>query len=428
MLQPPAKLPHEPFSSIKATSVNTHNSQSEPAYSAPVAQGVRCTDRIDDAHTIMTVDDQRDCFVESMMRAEREPAAAGAQGGAPAVRPRRIIAFPKHGNPYVECLYAEVRSQRIEVIEGIWSTRWLLRNLRRADCLHVHWPSFLYYDADSRRRSWKAIAKFFVLLLYAKLRGASLVWTAHNLFPHDGGGDLFIHRIGRRITTLFADRICVHGAAAAEVVCREFGVPRSRVRVGHHGHWIDYYPNELTREQSRVQLDIQRDEYVYLFVGQCREYKGLETLIETFSGLPGRSRLLIAGKFTSDHYQRQITALAAATRGVELHPQFIPDERLQVYLNAADCVVLPYRTILTSGAAMLAMSFGRPVIAPDLGAMRDHVDAACGILYSTRETSALAVALREIRNLRFEPALIIAHARAFTWAKLAALLTEDPAD
>jgi glycosyltransferase involved in cell wall biosynthesis len=49
----------------------------------------------------------------------------------------------------------------------------------------------------------------------------------------------------------------------------------------------------------------------------------------------------------------------------------VPDDRLQVVLRAADVVVLPYRTILNSGTALLALSFDVPIVVPALGAMSD---------------------------------------------------------
>jgi beta-1,4-mannosyltransferase len=40
-------------------------------------------------------------------------------------------------------------------------------------------------------------------------------------------------------------------------------------------------------------------------------------------------------------------------------------------LRAADLVVLPYREILNSGSAILALSFARPVLVPAQGAMTE---------------------------------------------------------
>ena len=40
-------------------------------------------------------------------------------------------------------------------------------------------------------------------------------------------------------------------------------------------------------------------------------------------------------------------------------------------MNASDVVVLPFRDILTSDSAILAMSFGKPVITPAIGCTLD---------------------------------------------------------
>ena len=338
--------------------------------------------------------------------------------------PRRIIAFPHAGNIYTERLYQEVAARGVEVIEGVWSFRWLLRNVPRGGMVHIHWPSFLYFEPKSRLRTGVRLGKLALGLALIKQRGAAVIWTAHNLYPHEGGRDVLAHRLGRGIIRAFADRILVHGLSAAAILEREFKVPRSRLGIGHHPHWIDSYPNTLTAVQARAVLQIEPEEFLYLHIGRCKPYKGLEALIEAFREAPEPSRLLIAGNFSSASYQAEIRALSRLTPNVKIVPHSIPDEELQVYLNAADCVVLPYRAILTSGTALLALSFGRPVIAPDLGSMRDHVDADSGILYDPEEPHALARALRDIRTRVFDPNAIVAQARRFTWSHMADLLLD----
>src|SRR5690606_17669800 len=53
---------------------------------------------------------------------------------------------------------------------------------------------------------------------------------------------------------------------------------------------------------------------------------------------------------------------------IRLQFDFIADEHVQRYFRAADLVVLPYREILNSGTALLALSFDRPVLLPRAGA------------------------------------------------------------
>src|SRR5262245_24944430 len=56
-----------------------------------------------------------------------------------------------------------------------------------------------------------------------------------------------------------------------------------------------------------------------------------------------------------------------------LRMEFIPDEEMELYLKAADVTVLPYTRIFQSGVLFLAYSFGLPVIASDVGSLREDV-------------------------------------------------------
>ena len=81
-------------------------------------------------------------------------------------------------------------------------------------------------------------------------------------------------------------------------------------------------------------------------------------------------------------------------------------------MNAADVVVLPYRRITTSGAAMLAWSFGKPVIAPALPAFVESMDNApfLGILYDPTDPAALRNALQQATAIDWQ-----AHRASKSW-------------
>jgi glycosyltransferase involved in cell wall biosynthesis len=180
----------------------------------------------------------------------------------------------------------------------------------------------------------------------------------------------------------------------------------------------------VTRAQARERLGVSPDEFVYLHVGRCRPYKGLEALMTAFPQVAPPAELIIAGKFSSSAYQREILARADTLAKVLVVPRSIADDELQLYLNACDCVVLPYRAVLTSGTALLALSFGRPVIAPDMGAMRDHVAPGSGILYDPAQPDGLLRAMQDIRSRRFDAEAIKGQAREFSWSRLAGLLLD----
>jgi glycosyltransferase involved in cell wall biosynthesis len=77
----------------------------------------------------------------------------------------------------------------------------------------------------------------------------------------------------------------------------------------------------------------------------------------------------------------------------------VDDVDVQLYFEAADWVVLPYRDVLTSGSALLALSFGRPVVAPRRGCLAD-LDETDGVLrYEPDHPGALAHALLHATRL-----------------------------
>ena len=59
---------------------------------------------------------------------------------------------------------------------------------------------------------------------------------------------------------------------------------------------------------------------------------------------------------------------------VIFHEKFIPDAEVAKYFIASDVVVLPYRRISHSGVLHVAYSFGRPIIATDVGDFKESVE------------------------------------------------------
>src|SRR5208337_2365639 len=93
------------------------------------------------------------------------------------------------------------------------------------------------------------------------------------------------------------------------------------------------------------------------------------------------------------------TAIQDDIREVEsgrilLKADFIPDEETEVYFKAADVAVLPYRHIYQSGVLFLGHSFGLPVIAADVGSLKDDiVEGKTGFLFRPEDSVELARAI-----------------------------------
>jgi glycosyltransferase involved in cell wall biosynthesis len=290
--------------------------------------------------------------------------------------------------------------------------------------LHLH-----FFDELTQRPGyWQTAARsllFLALLRLLRLRGARLIWTAHNLQPHEtyhaGWGYLVYRYVAR-----WSDTVIAHShAARAALEAHYGGLPNCMVIP--HGSYIGLYGPPRDPAASRAALGLPSNGRVLLNLGTLRPYKGIEDLLTAFARLPASERgtLLIAGAPKDRAYAAAIERQAAALPGVRLHARFIPDEQLPVYLAAADVVVLPYHALLTSGVLLWALSYARPVVAPAFGAVRELIrDGRSGFLFTPgdrdalRDTLARALAHPDLDGLG-QAALAVA--QAFAWPKIAAM-------
>ena len=275
----------------------------------------------------------------------------------------RVIAFPSSGIAYNESFYSALESQGAEVIEGCMSGRWLAHNVRSTDVIHLHWPSFMYEPSSSSLSNIAlAFIRFIILLTVMRVKAKKIFWTAHNLLPHSKNALPLIDVFARHIIISMVSNIFVHGAEAEIVLLKRF--PRAKgktVRIPH-GNWIDRYQPKQTKESGRCQLDLPGNSFIYLLFGQCKPYKNIEALVRVFLDSSREDDyLLIAGRFSDNTYLSKIKKAAAGDPRIRIDNRFIPDNEVSSYLSASDAMCVPYREILTSGTAMLSISFGKPV-------------------------------------------------------------------
>jgi glycosyltransferase involved in cell wall biosynthesis len=170
---------------------------------------------------------------------------------------------------------------------------------------------------------------------------------------------------------------------------------RQKIFIVPHGNYIDCYENKIDRTSAREKLGIPDSKLVMLFLGGVRPYKGVLELVESFKLLKDkRAELLIAGKPLNSKLSSIIATEIRGCNNIRYVPSFIPEDEIQVYMNACDVVVFPYRHILSSGAVILAMSFGRPCIAPRTACMTDVLNDAGAFLYEPTEKGGLLWAMK----------------------------------
>jgi glycosyltransferase involved in cell wall biosynthesis len=270
------------------------------------------------------------------------------------------------------------------------------------DILHVHWlvpycvwPKFRYTRLVAPLLSVLMSGLFFFQLLVLRLAGPRLVWTVHNLTDHENQSPR-IDRWSRRLVARMATAMIVHCEGARGIVTKTLG-PRcaDKISVVYHSNFMDLYENAVSRDQARQTLGLPDAATVLLFLGGVRPYKGLPELISAFGRLDAPDvHLVIAGKAFNPAWSKEIANRCAGHPRIVYHDGFVPAERVQEYMNACDAVIFPYTAILTSGAVLLAMSFGRACVAPRLGCVADVLDNQGAVLYDKDAPDGLLDALR----------------------------------
>jgi beta-1,4-mannosyltransferase len=290
-------------------------------------------------------------------------------------------AYANHRNPYTALLYGHLAPLGVEAHDFL--PRAALA--RRYDLVHVHWPERPLFSANAAGAAVKTVA-FLALLALARARGARLVWTVHNLASHDQRFPGIERRLWRSFLPQVDGVISLSRTGlglAHERMPRLASLPSAIIPIGS---FRDAYPATLGRGEARRRLAVPDGSRVLAFVGQVRPYKNLPALIRAFLGLADdHAVLLVAGAAPDPREAHDLTALAAGDRRIRLALDFVSEEDMQVYLKAADLVVLPYAEILNSGAAILALDFARPLLLPHLGAMAELAATVGGSWVRTYE-------------------------------------------
>jgi glycosyltransferase involved in cell wall biosynthesis len=237
------------------------------------------------------------------------------------------------------------------------------------------------------------------LMAYYRLVGKRVVLTAHNVnTAARDGRDTWINNRSLRIQYRLAHHVFVHTERMKQELMSDFGVPEHKASVIPFGINNTIPTSDLTAAQAKQRFGLGPDDRTLLFFGQIAPYKGLEYLVDAVAVLSSGGedvRLIIGGKIkrgNADYWAKIQQTIQ--TRGIGhlviQRIQFIPDEEVEPYFKAADAVVIPYVNVFQSGVPFLAFSFGVPVIATDVGSLRDDITEDTGLLCRSMDPEHLA--------------------------------------
>ena len=279
-----------------------------------------------------------------------------------------------------------------------------------------------------------------LLMLYYKALGKKLVFTAHNVNAGTrDDSDSAWNRLTLRAQYHLLDHIFVHTSTMKRELHLEFGVKPEKVTVIPYGINNAIPQTSLSCGEAKKRLGLKQDDKAILFYGNIAPYKGLEYLISTFSQLSTDDpsyRLIIAGnpKWSADYWLKiaEMIKQSGLEDRIMRRIEHIPDVDTELYFKAADVLVLPYTVIFQSGVLILSFSLGLPVIATNVGELKQQVEQAdAGLSCETCSSVALANAIRRyfgsdlFLNLEYHRDRIRKYANEqYSWTKVVELTSE----
>ncbi|MCB2153943.1 glycosyltransferase family 4 protein [bacterium] len=331
----------------------------------------------------------------------------------------KCVHLPSVKNVYIDLLQQALEDENVEVEfhRQMPTFGEIIQQRKSPPLYHFHWLNILY------RQTAHTFAfhflHFYIKLVMMKRWGFPIVWTMHNVWPHDPQ---------RKYLAVWAQRLMARAAKGITVHC-DCGRKRFEQTYGQHpglrvippGNYASIHALPPSKQECRKRLGIPDDSFVFLSFGFLRKYKGIQQLLDVFPTLPGEENLLIlAGNAYDRSMRTYLGRKKAQIANLRVDQRFIPEEEVPYYYGAADVVVAPFTAILNSASVMMAMTMGKPVIAPAIGCIPEQVPADAGFLYDPETMDGLQKAMQQSMESDLEMLGTNARAAAerFPWSEV----------
>lgn len=236
------------------------------------------------------------------------------------------------------------------------------------------------------------------LPLYTVLRPflRKLVCTVHNVLPHER---IWWQPIAYGHWYRMLHIAHVLSTHTGQALVERFGLRPERVLYAPHGNYETFLKGHppIAASLARESLGLPQDHVLVFFFGLIRQYKGVDLLIAAAQQMRATQVTILIAGGCEDAMQSEINAALQGRTGgprIDLRFGYVEQQSLSDCLAAADVVVFPYRHIYQSGALMLALTYGKAIVASDIAGFREYLqDGETAVLCDATDAQALAAAL-----------------------------------
>lgn len=282
-------------------------------------------------------------------------------------------------NPVIYDLYQHL-SPYVSIQASVKSF-WDVNPLNMYDIVHIQWPEQLF--------GWQLINEEDLRKLISQLKlwkgkGSKIVITRHNISPH------ILNKLYQEAYKI------IYGEASAvihfsEASIKNFNLIYANNRINSKIlHEVIFHPmyinilNSCSRKEARKFLKINDNKNVILIFGEIRHKKEREFILNVFKKLELTHKFMLIPRWFSLTSSKYIFLkrlfikfklfINKFSRKTMLQCDFVPEDKIQFYMNASDIIFIPRFEVLNSGVLMLAYSFNKIVVGPSTGSIRELLE------------------------------------------------------
>lgn len=268
----------------------------------------------------------------------------------------------KNDNPYLGILVRGIVEQGVNIEHY---TGW--HSPRNVDVFHIHWLEAFTWNRFAKRNRFVRQILANRIIRFAKAvraRGGKVVWTSHNLRPHDSKTvDPVYQKFSDQMLPLLTDVISMTEAGKAQLLEAYPQLSNARHKVIPHPHYRDYFDQLGTPDVP------SRTNQAVVF-GMIRPYKQVPAIVQAFRRLDGDQTLVILGNGPADECARVQDAIGDDAR-ITFRRGRYADEDLIALLRSSTLSIFNFSEILNSGSVLTALSLNCRVVSPAHDVIRD---------------------------------------------------------
>lgn len=253
--------------------------------------------------------------------------------------------------------------------------------------LHYHW-----FEITGPVSALSAIYKIVFISVY-KILGGTIVWTVQNTIPPDCRYE-WMNFYVRKWLSGKADRLVVECESVKAEISTFFNIHPDSIRLARHPS----YPAQILPRAAAVEainhrynVGINVQDRLFLMFGHISAYKQIGKVCDIFRDEPIQKKLIIVGPVKKGQMKlyKSLKKRSSKTPNIILIPQFISEESVPEFMNAADFLIFNHRDALSQGGVHIAISYRKTAFLPRKGCLKELTNENLLFFSSQKELKKL---------------------------------------